>query len=299
MGLLWVRQEWDEELHVGASESNAKLSFEVVTDDREYAQPDATADLWAFLVANGFDTYGNLPVSAIDVKRLKASKCFLGEVSYGPRSLPQDGAFDFTVESRPETRKQLTSRANSGSYAPPGRTPASDNGFVGVTDEGTAVGVDVSYTVSHYNAQVYWDTNRLVVGQPDANHRSLQAYRDLLKRLENKVNSTFFQFFAVGALEKFQPGECKLLSVKRSFQGPTLIRFDLELESTPLYVETILTPMNGSVPVLVSGFDRLEISQQKEVDPATGTLRPIAASVLIPRIYDRDDLNLLLIPTPP
>lgn len=296
--MLWIRQEWDEELNAG-SDSSAKLQFQIVTDELEYPQPQATSDLWAYLVAHGQDTYGNMPVSALDVKRLKASKCFLADVSYGPRSLPQDGAFDFTVESRPETRKQLTSRAIAGSYAPPGRTPANINGFVGVTDEGTAEGVDVSYTVSRYNAQVYWDTSRFVSGQPSGNYQSLQAYVDLLKSLTNKVNSLFFQFFAVGALEKFQPGECRLLSTKRSFQSPTLIRFDLELESTPLYQEPMLTAMNGGTPVWVSGFDRLEISKQKEIDPVSGTLTPVATSAIVPQMHDRADLNLLLVPTPP
>lgn len=297
MPLLWIRQEWDEKLSVG-SDNSAKRKFQIVTDELEYPQPQAVSDLWAYLVAEGLDTYGNLPVSGIEADRLNASKCFMAFVSYGPRSLPQDGVFDFTVESRPETRKQMNYRAVAAQYSAPGYNVGTTNGFVGVTDEGTAEGIDVSYTISRYNAQVYWDTTRFVGSQPSSNYQSLQAYVDLLKSLVNKVNSEFFQFFAVGALEKFQPGECRLLSTKRSFQGSTLIRFDLELEATARYVDPMLTVMNGGTPVYVSGFDRVEFPQQKSVDPATKTLSPIARRGIVAQLHDRADLNLLLVPTP-
>ena len=297
MELIGIEQEWEEEMTNGPSPA-ASREYQIVTDDIEYPQITAEADLRAELVTLGHTTYGNLPVSNIVVKRLRASKCFRGIVTYGMRELPDHGTWDAKVDSRPESRKMFRGVAAGTSVAAPGETAPENSGMLGVNGDKEAVGVEVYFPVKTYNVQVYWRSTYLIGTQTDPNYQSLQAYVDMLKTLETKVNDTYFEFLLVGALERFQPGECLLVSANRSWASPGLIRIDLELKAITLYQDALLNSWFGTATD-ISGWDDVQWPTRKTPHAASRTLVPVPYAGLINPTYGRANLNKLLVPTPP
>lgn len=299
MALLWVRQEWEEEMTNGASPS-AELEFQVVTDDADglYSQIAAEADLRAYLVAEGLDTYGNLPLQSVKVKRLKASKCFRGYCSYGMRQIPEDGKFDFTMDSRPEASRTFMALSTVAEYKPPGYAAAIQNfGLAQPNSDHESQGADVYRPVKTYNVSVWWSLSRFVVGQPLDQYKTLQAYVNLLDTLEGCVNSTTFSFMARGLTFTFAAGECLLAGTRLSQQGADLWQIDFELKKKKNYIEPSLTSWHGS-NVTMRGWDRIEFQESAYADSqAIGIgVKPRGAKIY--RDYFQADLNQLKVPAP-
>lgn len=282
----------------GASPS-AELEFQVVTNnvDGLYSQIAAEADLRAYLVANGLDTYGNLPMQSVKVKRLKASKCFRGYVSYGMRQIPEDGKFDFTMDSRPESQRTFMALSTVATYQPPGYIATDHQGLAQVNSDKHAEGADVYRPVKTYNVSVWWALSRFVVGQPDANYKTLQAYLDLLETLEGKINSSTFTFTARGLTFTFLAGECLLAGTRLSQQGADLWQIDFELKKKKNYIEPSLTTWHGS-NVTVAGWDRIEFQENPYADPNSHNMGVKPRGAKIYRDYFTADLNKLKVPVP-
>jgi len=292
--LLRIDQEWEEELTNGSS-PGATREYAIVTDDMEYSQIQAEADLRAELDTLGHMVYGNLPVSQIVVKRLRASKCFRGIVNYGMRELPDHGTWDAKVDSRPESRKTFRGTDAPTVYAAPGQTAPEHSGLVGVDQNNDVQGIEIYFPVKTYAVQVYWRTDQFTGAQASVNHQSLQNYIDLLDTLESKLNSLYFEFNLIGAVEKFQPLECLLASSSRSWASPGLIRIDLEFKKIKRYQDALVNAWAGT-PTWISGWDAVHFPTRKQTHTPSSTIVPTPFASLVTPTYGRADLNLLKVP---
>lgn len=294
MALLWVRQEWDESLNDGQS-PGVETVYQVVTDDIEYPILSARIDLLNQLVIDGATLFGGLPISDIKIERLRASKCFRAHVTYGVRSKPEDGKFDFTMDSRPESRRVYVGLAAVSGYARPGATVETMTEILKTNQDAQATGTDLFIPVKTFNVSLWWSTNRFAIGQPIVDYQSLQNYVDLLDSLEGYVNSVFFSFLARGLTFKFQPGECLLAGSRLSQQGADLWQIDIELKKKRNYIDPLLSSWAGT-SITVQGWDEIDWQMETVADtPGTKiAARPLSAT--IKRTYFRGDLNRLKVP---
>lgn len=292
----WVSQRWHETLRDGSNPS-VETKWQLLGDDdlgSEYDILAARVDLLAALPA----TAGNLPLTDIEIERQGASGNFDATVNYGMRQIPEDGKFEFTMDSRPESRRVFMALSTVNSYAPSGRTPPNQSGYLNVNSDLQPTGTDIYLPVKTYSVSVWWATSRFVSGQSDDNYKTLQAYLDLLETLEGKVNDTLFTFVARGLTFKFQTGECLFAGSRLSQQGADLWQIDLELKKKLNYVDPLLTAWNGS-NVTVQGWDEVDFPSVGGVDNDAKVGVPVPGGGIIKRNYFRDDLNKLKVPTPP
>lgn len=291
----WVMIGLKESLNDGDNPSVEQV-WDIVGDevDHNYSILTARAELYAVLPAS----FANLPLTSVKLRRQGASSCFAADVTYGMRQIPADGKFEFTMDSRPESRRVFMALATVNSYAPPGRTPPDQSGYLNVNSDLQPTGTDIYLPVKTYNVSVWWATSRFVSGQSDDNYKTLQAYLDLLETLEGKVNDTLFTFVARGLTFKFQTGECLFAGSRLSQQGADLWQIDIELKKKRNYIDPLLTAWNGS-NVTVQGWDEVDFPSVGGVDNSAKVGVPVPGGGIIKRNYFRADLNKLKVPTPP
>jgi hypothetical protein len=291
MPLLWVNDRWEERLSDGPNPS-VETEWSVITDDMDYTILQARLDLLGAIPA----TVANLPLTEIEVTRQGASGCFRGVAKYTPRSAPEDGKAELTIDSRPESRRSFMALSTVATYAPTGLTAPNQNGFLNVNSDAQAEGTDVYSPVKTFNVVVWYAATRFVGSQP-ANYQTLQAYLNLMDSLEGCVNSSTFTFTWRGLTFTFLAGECLFASSRLSQQTADLWQVDLEFKKKKNYVEPTLSGWNGSA-VTVEGWDEVDFATRPAADSAAKALGPDGIGGYIKRNYPRGDLNLLKVPSP-
>lgn len=294
MATRWVNQKWHETLRDGTSpgvETKWQLTGDTV--DRNYSILQARLDLLATIPS----AISNLPLTELEIERQNATGFFEATANYGMRQIPEDGKFDFTMDSRPESRRIYLAPGTTTTYAPPGRTAPAQGGAVNVSSELVPVGRDIFVPVKTFNVSVWWSTTRFVGSQPLTIYQSLQNYIDLMDLLEGTVNSSYFSFTARGLVFKFQTGECLFAGSRLSQQGSDLWQIDLEFRKKKSYIDPLLSSWVGS-PTVVEGWDDTDFPTEVVADPAAKKLGVDPFAGYVHRQYFRSDLNQLHVPVP-